>query len=442
MAGYHPSSSDDETLTGAAGADTFLFGLDDGNDVVTDFSNGEDLIDLTQFPTVSSFSDLTITSDANGVTIDLTAYGGGTILLQGMSIDDLDASDFIFPTVGTSGDDTLTGGSGRNVIYGGEGNDSIEGGGVGDRLLGDEGNDTIYGGDGGDWIDGGIGDDLIYGGDDRSIDWLYGGEGNDTIYGGDGQAAIGGGEGDDVLYAGTGGGRIRGEEGNDTLSGSASYDYLYGGEGDDSLDGGSAGTDSLYGGAGNDTLIAGEGNDTLDGGVGDDSLEGGAGVDSLVGGEGNDTLSGGGDQDFVNSGAGDDYLYGGTGHDHMWGGTGSDTLDGGAGDDHLLGDNSLASNETGYADTFVFQQGHGHDQIGLFKDGVDKIDLTAFTDITSFGDLTITTQDNEVVIDLSAYGGGTIRFEANTVDNIEIGDLDTSDFVFYEASGDPGVEGI
>ena len=105
MAGVHVSSSDDETLTGAAGADTFFVGPDDGNDVVTNFANDEDLIDLTQFPTVSSYSDLTITSDANGVTIDLTAHGGGTILLQGMNIRDLDASDFVFHTMGTSGDD-------------------------------------------------------------------------------------------------------------------------------------------------------------------------------------------------------------------------------------------------------------------------------------------------------------------------------------------------
>ena len=92
----------------------------------------------------------------NGVTIDLTAHGGGTILLQGFSIDDLDASDFVFPVVGTSGDDTLDGDSGRNVIYGGEGNDSIEGGG---------GHDALYGGAGDDVIYGEGGSDLVYGGE-------------------------------------------------------------------------------------------------------------------------------------------------------------------------------------------------------------------------------------------------------------------------------------
>ena len=59
-------------------------------------AHGEDLIDLSQFRTVSSFSDLTITSDANGVTIDLTAHGGGTIRLESGSVNDLDAEIFQF----------------------------------------------------------------------------------------------------------------------------------------------------------------------------------------------------------------------------------------------------------------------------------------------------------------------------------------------------------
>ena len=116
----------------------------------------------------------------------------------------------------------------------------------------------------------------------------------------------------------------------------------------------------------------------------------------------------------------------------MYGGAGSDTIDGGAGNDYLQGDNYFSPSRPGGYDTFVFEQGHGDDTIRIFEDGVDKLDLTAFTDITSFDDLTITTQDNEVVIDLSAYGGGTILFETGSVDDIEIGDLDASDFVFYE----------
>ena len=151
------------------------------------------------------------------------------------------------------------------------------------------------------------------------------------------------------------------------------------------------------------------------------TLEGGAGNATIYGGEGNEDIIGE---------ASDDFLYGGAGDDRIYGGTGSDTIDGGAGNDQLLGDNSIGSDFSGSADTFVFQQRHGNDTIDLFKNGEDKIDLSAFTEITSFDDLTITTTDDGVVIDLTEHGGGTIRFETNSFDSIEVADLDASDFVF------------
>lgn len=108
-----------DSLKGGDGADQFVFGnfikhyipigeiengiivvnIDehdvDDNDVILDFTDNEDLIDLTFF-SLSGFDDLTITSDANGVTIDLSAHNGGTILLEGFDIANLDASDFLF----------------------------------------------------------------------------------------------------------------------------------------------------------------------------------------------------------------------------------------------------------------------------------------------------------------------------------------------------------
>ena len=39
---------------------------------------------------------LTITAGDDGGTIDLTAHGGGTILLEGVEVVDLDAEDFQF----------------------------------------------------------------------------------------------------------------------------------------------------------------------------------------------------------------------------------------------------------------------------------------------------------------------------------------------------------
>ena len=69
-------SDGNDTLTGGAGADTFVFGRDHGDDSITDFTVGEDRIDLTAFA-VTSLSDLTITSDDTGITIDLTDLDGG-----------------------------------------------------------------------------------------------------------------------------------------------------------------------------------------------------------------------------------------------------------------------------------------------------------------------------------------------------------------------------
>ena len=45
---------------------------------------------------ISGFEDLTITADGNDAVIDLSDHGAGTIRLQNTSVDDLDATDFLF----------------------------------------------------------------------------------------------------------------------------------------------------------------------------------------------------------------------------------------------------------------------------------------------------------------------------------------------------------
>ena len=84
-----------DMLVGGLGFDTFHFSYDRGDDIITDFTDGEDRVDLRDFR-LSGFDALAISSNSNGVTIDLTAHGGGTILLEGFDIDDLDATDFLF----------------------------------------------------------------------------------------------------------------------------------------------------------------------------------------------------------------------------------------------------------------------------------------------------------------------------------------------------------
>lgn len=120
------------------------------------------------------------------------------------------------------------------------------------------GNDTISGGSGQDDIFGQGGNDVLMG--DQGDDELFGGAGNDILMGGQGQDSLFGGEGNDVLDGADGPGQD-----ND--------DRLFGGAGEDTLIARDV-QDSLFGGTGNDTLqILKDGNIgtiTADGGRDDD----------------------------------------------------------------------------------------------------------------------------------------------------------------------------
>ena len=97
--------SGDDTLNGGAGNDWLVGGegndtitgdAGDGRDTITDFTDGEDMIDLSAFSSISGFSDLTITQDGDDTVIDLGAHGGGEITLEDFTSTDLDATDFGF----------------------------------------------------------------------------------------------------------------------------------------------------------------------------------------------------------------------------------------------------------------------------------------------------------------------------------------------------------
>ena len=79
---------DDDQLTGDSGADTFSFTLSSGNDQITDFDLGEDILDLssTGFADINAL--ISVAEDtSNGLLVTLGA--GATIVLTGLTVSDL-----------------------------------------------------------------------------------------------------------------------------------------------------------------------------------------------------------------------------------------------------------------------------------------------------------------------------------------------------------------
>jgi ABC-type amino acid transport substrate-binding protein len=121
---------------------------------------------------------------------------------------------YSLPFAGTTGNDTLIGGT--------EGNDLLNGNSGDNFLNGNQGNDTLSGGQGNDFVSGGKGNDFVSGG--KGNDILFGGKGSDTLNGDAGDDLLNGGKGNDLLYGG---------KGSDTLNGDAGDDLLNGGKGRD-----------------------------------------------------------------------------------------------------------------------------------------------------------------------------------------------------------------
>ena len=381
---------------------------------------------------------------------------------------------------GGSNLDHLEGGAGRDVVLGGSGDDVVGGGGGRDTLRGGSGGDVLSGGADQDFVRGDTGADALHG--DGGNDRLWGDEGNDSIYGGDGDDLIAGGTGDDLMVGGAGKDRFiyLEDAGNDLI-------YHFEVENDvidlrllpeaiafsdltivdmengrgvrishDALGGsieirGTAASDlsaanfampdgtttsitfgSTTVGRPSDPFMGSDSSALMLANAQGTTVKAKGGYDRVFGGEGDDRLEGGNDPDDLYGEEGDDSLLGGTGHDRLFGGEGDDRLDGGSGQDWLLGgegDDRLTGGAG--ADTFVFTPDHGTDTITDSTDGVDTIDLSAFAGITGFGDLQVTADEAAAVIDLTSYGGGTVRLE-----DTDVSDLDAADFVFSEPPAD------
>ena len=84
-----------DVLRGGAGSDHFVFDAAHGADMIVDFTDGHDRIDLSALNLARGIGDVTTTAVAAGVRIDLSVHGGGTILLRNFNLDSLGDSDFV-----------------------------------------------------------------------------------------------------------------------------------------------------------------------------------------------------------------------------------------------------------------------------------------------------------------------------------------------------------
>lgn len=200
---------------------------------------------------------------------------------------------------------------------------TLTGNALGNRIIGDVGNNILSGDAGDDVLEGLDGDDTLWGGFGNDI--LIGGAGNDRLNGGIGADQMQGGAGDDVYVVDNIEDSISDTGGTDSVEISTSgsgYTLAAGIEnattvslGAMTLNGNSlrnslttgAGNDQIYGYGGDDFIRAGDGDDTVYGGQGNDSLQGGDGTDQLDGGDGDDRLDGGAGADTMIGGFGDDY---------------------------------------------------------------------------------------------------------------------------------------
>ena len=384
---------------------------------------------------------------------NLIGSAHGDVLIGNALPNDLDGGEGADTLDGQDGNDWLTGGPGGDVLRGGPGFDAVSyaasPAGVtvnltsGQAVGGDAEGDTFPGRKLVTWTDAA---GVVRSARVADIEYLDGSEHDDLLVGDSGADRLEGRGGDDRLEGRAGDDRLEGEAGADVLSGgdgedTASYRYsdagvivrLHSGqaagghaEGDlfTPVAGRTAGEalldierlhgsdyhDILAGDGRDNTLTGGAGNDTLYGGPagGDDTLHGGAGHDRLFGGKGNDTLHGGDGHDTLRGNLGADTLRGGDGNDTLHGGAGADTLTGGAGND-----------------TFVFAPGAGHDTVTDFGQGADRLDLSAFADLSAVSDLTLQPGPQGLVLDFTDHGGGTL-----TLAGIAQDDLADASFVF------------
>jgi Ca2+-binding RTX toxin-like protein len=280
--------SGDDYLVGGSGSNSFDGGSGDDyfrSTSLTDTANGGDGIDT--FSGNYSNQTAAIAVSQTGSTINISTSNSSTSSISNIEI---------FEFAGGSGNDNvnfsgatnwrvvLYGNTGNNTLIGGAGDDILEGGTGGkNTLTGGAGNDYFTARSDRDVIDGGTGiDQLTLNYFDAAnlaagVNLTFSSNGATTTNTGsisniEQLDRFSGTLRDDIVNASAFTPTANGnpfiswyaDRGNDQIIGTAIADYISGGAGNDQLNGGS-GDDQIDGGYGADTLIGGFGNDVIDG---------------------------------------------------------------------------------------------------------------------------------------------------------------------------------
>ena len=378
----------------------------------------------------------------------------------------IDFTDIFFDSVRinpntATGDDSILGGSGADVLDGQGGNDSVFGGADSDVVSGGAGSDLLQGGTGADFIFGGADADTIRLQDNFGADVISGGEAgtdSDTIdhsalsapvnvvYNANEAGTTTDGvstatfsqienqiltTGADTLDAAAtnNGVNVDGREGSDSLGGGAGADTLIGGLGDDTL-AGRAGGDFISGAQGLDvvdysdsdaavqidlsagTQTGGHATGDIYGG-GIDGIIGSAFGDSLTGFDGESTVPGDAFTNLIFGGGGADTIDGRAGADSLFGGTGDDLMIGGAGADSQVGGDDR--------DTFILNAGFGSDTIaggegGTDSDTIDHSGLGVGVNVTYSANEAGATTDGTDTAGFSEIENQILTAQADTLD--------------------------
>ena len=224
-----------DKLTGGDGADIFVYNNGDGADVITDYEEGVDKIQIASGSitsitpskknlilkvgkgqiTINNAAEKEITvidADGNESVINDRAVvyneaGTAATLNSGYTDDEFTPTEYAdvkskLLTIdasavkndlkitgnkkannitGSTQDDFIDGAAGADTIYGGAGADTLSGNAGNDKLYGEAGNDSLSGGDGADTLEGGAGSDKLTGGDGADIFVYKNGDGADVI---------------------------------------------------------------------------------------------------------------------------------------------------------------------------------------------------------------------------------------------------------------------